>query len=95
MKIKINYEELETLKNQLKNQEEVFCDCVSGMRHIIGKLENAWEGRSANAYTEQFESLQPGFEKTRQIIETLCFQIEETMAQMQEKDEQIAEKLKF
>lgn len=95
MKIRLEYEDLETLVRQLHNQEEVFSQCVEQLNTLVHSVPDSWDGKSANAYISEFDSLQPSFEQTRRIIEILQSQINESMAVMKEKDEQLAGKLNF
>ncbi|MBP1045589.1 WXG100 family type VII secretion target [Enterococcus sp. BWM-S5] len=95
MKIRLEYPEMEALSNQLHSQEETFQQCVAELNRLIHSVPDSWEGKSADAYINQFEELQPAFEQTQVIIEALQQQIKETMAVMKEKDSSLASKLHF
>lgn len=95
MKIRLEYENLETLVHQLYNQEEAFTQCVEQLNTLIHSVPDSWDGSSAKAYVSEFESLQPSFEQTRRIIKMLQSQINDSMAAMKEKDDQLAGKLNF
>ena len=47
-----------------------------------------------NAYVEQFAGLKPGLNQTRELVETIARQIEQTLAAAQELDSNIAGQFK-
>ncbi len=95
MQIKLEYGQLEFEASRLKNQEEVFGECINEMERVIDSLQSSWEGRAAVAYAEQFERLKPSFEQTKNLINSIYLQIKQTMLEMQEKDEEIASRIKL
>ena len=93
MRIKLEYADLISKADQLRNQEETFGDCINQMQRIIGELQAGWEGRSADAYAEQFSDLLPAFEQTKNLINMIQNERRQTVQDMQTADEKIASRL--
>ena len=75
MRIGIDVEKLLEIANSLKARKEDFESLVSQMGTEINKIPDAWDGDSATAYLEQYESLQPSFNNIAEVIETISIQI--------------------
>lgn len=92
--IRLNAEGLTQASSQLKTQGNELESLINQMQNVINSLPDAWEGDSAIAYAEQFASLRPGLDKTRQLIEDIAVQIDQTLQAAQELDANIASKLR-
>lgn len=64
------------------------------MEKIIGALPDAWEGEAASAYANQFSNLKPGLMAARQLFQDIATQIDETLANMSETDEDLAARIR-
>lgn len=92
--IRLNEEGLTSSSAQLKGQGNELESLIGQMQRVIDSLPEAWEGDAAIAYVEQFASLKPGLEKTRQLVEDIAVQIDQTLQAVQELDANIASKLR-
>lgn len=91
--IRLNAEGLTNASTQLKSQGNELESLINQMQNIINSLPDSWEGDAAVAYAEQFASLRPGLDETRQLVEDIAVQIDQTLAAAQELDANIASKL--
>lgn len=92
--IRLNAEGLTQASSQLKTQGNELESLIGQMQNVINSLPDAWEGDAAVAYAEQFASLRPGLDKTRQLVEDIAVQIDQTLQAAQELDANIASKLR-
>ncbi|EPY2301812.1 WXG100 family type VII secretion target [Clostridium sporogenes] len=92
--IRLNAEGLERASNGLKSGGNDFEHLINTLQNIVNSLPEAWEGEAAIAYAEQFASLRPSLDKTRQLVEDIAVQIDQTLRAAQELDSKIAAQLK-
>lgn len=92
--IRLNAEGLTQASSHLKSQGNELESLISQMQNVINSLPESWEGDAAIAYGEQFASLRPGLDKTRQLVEDIAVQIDQTLQAAQELDANIASKLR-
>ncbi len=88
--IRLNAEGLSQAAMNLRNQGNDLESLIGQMQGVINSLPDSWEGAAANAYVEQFAGLKPGLDETRELVETIARQIEQTLAAAQELDTNIA-----
>ena len=88
--IRLNAEGLSQAATSLRNQGNDLESLIGQMQGVINSLPDSWEGAAANAYVEQFAGLKPGLDQTRELVETIAKQIEQTLAAAQELDANIA-----
>lgn len=92
--IRLNAEGLNNVSNQLKGDGDTLENLIQKMQREIDSLTECWEGDAAVAYGEQFARLKPGLQETRQLIQDIAVQIDQTLAAAQELDANIASKLR-
>lgn len=92
--IRLNAEGLSQASASLRNQGNNLESLIAQMQNVINSLPDSWEGAAANAYVEQFAGLKPGLDNTRELVETIARQIEQTLAAAQELDSNIAGQFK-
>lgn len=92
--IRLNADGLTSASTQLKGQGNELESLIQQLQNVINSLPECWEGDAAVAYGEQFASLRPGLDKTRQLVEDIAVQIDQTLQAAQELDANIASKLK-
>lgn len=91
--IRLNAEGLTSSSTQLKGKGNELESWIGEVQRIIDSLPESWEGDAAVAYAEQFASLRPSLDQTRELIETIAVQIDQTLAAAQELDANIASQL--
>ena len=91
--IRLNAEGLTSASTQLKNQGGQLEELINQMQQVINSLPDSGEGDAAVAYAEQFARLRPGLDETRQLVQDIAVQIDQTLAAAQELDANIASKL--
>lgn len=92
--IRLNAEGLTQASSQLKGQGNELETLIGQMQRVIDSLQDSWEGDAAVAYGEQFHSLRPGLDQTRQLVQDIAVQIDQTLQAAQELDANIASKLR-
>lgn len=92
--IRLNAEGLSQASASLRSQGNNLESLIAQMQNVINSLPDSWEGAAANAYVEQFAGLKPSLDKTRELVETIARQIEQTLAAAQELDSNIAGQFK-
>ena len=88
--IRFNQEGLADAAQKLHGQGNDLENLISQMQSVVSSLPESWEGSAAVAYVEQFSSLKPGLDKTRELVETIAHQIDQTLQAAQELDSKIA-----
>ena len=91
---RLNAEGLTSTSSQLKQQGNELESLIQQMQNVINSLPESWEGAAAVAYAEQFASLRPGLDKTRQLVEDIAVQIDQTLRAAQDLDDSIASQLR-
>lgn len=92
--IRLNAEGLTKAAGSLKRQATELDNLIKQMQSVINGLPDSWEGAAANAYVQQFDSLKPGLVKTKELVETIGSQIQQTLSAAQELDSKIAGQFK-
>ena len=88
--IRLNAEGLSQASLNLRNYGNNLENLIGEIQNVINSLPDSWEGAAANAYVEQFA----GLNQTRELVETIARQIEQTLAAAQELDSNIAGQFK-
>ena len=73
--LKLDYEQLAASATRLKEEMDVFTECIENMSTVIDGLPDIWEAQSCDRYVEQFADLKPGFESTRDLIGEMAEQM--------------------
>lgn len=72
---------------------EEFNSLVANMRSMVMLLGEEWSGMASAAFAEQFQSLEPGFSATSNLIQAIAAQLRGVSAAMQDVDQGIAGKI--
>ena len=88
--IRLNTEGLTTSASKLRQQGNDLESLINQMQTVIDGLAGSWEGAAAEAYASQFANLKPGLIDTRNLVETIAVQIEQTLQAAEELDANIA-----
>lgn len=90
VQIRLNTEGLTTSASTLRQQGNDLETLINQMQTVIDGLAESWEGAAAEAYAAQFTNLKPGLIQTRELVETIAVQIEQTLQAAEELDANIA-----
>lgn len=66
---------------------------ITNMRSKVQMLSEEWSGMASAAFAEQFQSLEPGFNATSNLISSIAAQLRGVAAAMQDADSGIAGKI--
>lgn len=91
--IKLSPEQMETKAAEFNTRCEEFNQVVSTMRNMVTALCDEWAGHSSQAFYDQFQSLEPSFTATSDLIISIAQQLRDVSAAMQSIDQEIAGKI--
>ena len=91
--IKLSPEQMETKAAEFNTRCEEFNQVVSTMRNMVTSLCDEWAGHSSQAFSDQFQSLEPSFTATSDLITSIAQQLRDVSAAMQSIDQEIAGKI--
>ena len=77
---------------EFKREGGAFGDSIAKMKSLIGSLQSEWEGQAAQKFAEQFDQLEPSFNKMKQLIEDIGSQLNATADAVEEMDREISKK---
>lgn len=92
-KLRLDPQQMEQKAGEFDARCTEFTDLVTTMKNMVTDLTEEWAGNSSKAFYDQFESLEPGFNDTAQLITSIAQQLREVSAAMMEIDSQIAGKI--
>ena len=91
--IKLSPEQMEAKAAEFNTRCEEFNQVVSTMRNMVTSLCDEWAGHSGQAFYDQFQSLEPSFTATSDLITSIAQQLRDVSAAMQSIDQEIAGKI--
>ena len=94
MNIKLNIEELKNASKELKTKANDLNDTIASVDKIIKELPQNWEGKTANAYQEQYTTYRKNLINSKTFIEDIATQIDAVLTNSEGLDQDMSEKLK-
>lgn len=91
--IRLTPDMMRTRANEYHNQSQTMSQIVQKLNSLILQLQQEWDGKSAQAFQNQYEKLKPGLQQTVQLIETIAQQLIQTANSIEALDHEIASKL--
>lgn len=91
--IKLNPAQMEEKAVEFLTRNGEFGDVVTRMRNMVTALCDEWEGQSSQAFSEQFNQLEPSFTATSNLIQSIAQQLRDVSGAMQDIDQEIAGKI--
>lgn len=91
--IKLNPDQMAEKATQFDARCDEFNQVVTNMRNMVTSLCDEWAGQSSQAFYDQFQSLEPSFTATSELITTIAQQLRDVSAAMQGIDQEIAGKI--
>ena len=91
--IKLRPEQMETKAAEFNTRCEEFNQVVSTMRNMVTALCDESAGHSSQEFYDQFQSLEPSFTATSDLITSIAQQLRDGSAAMQSIDQEIAGKI--
>lgn len=88
--IKLSPEQMEMKAGEFNTRCEEFTEVVNQMRHMVSTLCEEWNGQSSQAFYDQFNSLEPSFQATNELITSIAQQLRDVSSAMQSIDQEIA-----
>lgn len=65
-------------------------DVIQHMDSLLQALQEEWEGSAAQAYSNRFQELRPGFVKAQDLITEIAQSLDATAQSLEETDSNIA-----
>ena len=91
--IKLNPEQMEAKAAEFNARCEDFNQVVSNMRNMVTTLCEEWAGHSSHSFYDQFQSQEPSFTATSDLITSIAQQLRDVSSAMQSIDQEIAGKI--
>lgn len=93
--IRVTPEELERVASQF-NYEGGNLEDLLGRIHglMYSQLDGAWEGEAKAAFFEQYEELEPSFQKMRELLNDIYMQLDSTADALRSADADIASQIR-
>lgn len=91
--IKLSPEQMEAKAAEFNMRCDEFNQVVRTMRNMVATLCDEWAGYSSQAFYDRFQSLEPGFTSTSELITSIAQQLRDVSAAMQGIDQEIAGKI--
>ncbi len=92
--IRMNVEDLKNSSSHLKAKGNELEEWIQEVSTLVHTLLDSWEGEAARAYSEQYDRLLPELKRTRELIETISVQVDQTVQVTQDLDSTLASKLR-
>ena len=94
MNIRLNVEELKFSSNNLKNVANEIQEMINRIEREVNNLPNNWEGRTAQAYQEQFINHKQKLIATKEFVEGMAKQIDTAITNSQTLDGDMANQIR-
>lgn len=92
--IRLNPEELEQFATRYNDESSQVGEMITRLNDLIGQLQDAWEGGSAEAFATQYEELRPSFENMQVLLEDISRQLASSADTLRETDANIASQIR-
>ncbi len=93
--IRISPDIMRQRAGQYRNEAATVGQTISNMDNLLNLLQSEWEGQSSQAYAQRYYSeLKPNFQKAKELIEEIAVALDKTAANMEDIDNDIANKLR-
>ena len=93
--IRMTPETMRSRAGEVRSQGETFQDVINKMQNLINELQAEWEGQASQQFAAQFDSLKPSFNETKQLIDDIGQQLDQTANAVEQLDQEIAGKFKI
>lgn len=77
---------------EVRKEGETFQAVINKMQNLINELQSEWEGKSAQKFAQQFDTLKPSFNEMKQLIDDIGSQLDGTANAIEQLDQEIANK---
>ena len=74
--LRLDYEALGDASKTLKEQGDIFEDCINKMSDVVNGLPDIWEAETCNRYVEQYQDSKQTLDNVRQLIEDMSTQMQ-------------------
>jgi WXG100 family type VII secretion target len=91
--IRITPERMVDRAKEFNTEGTNFQDVVTKMTSLVDILQEEWEGQASASFKEQFDSLKPGFQKVRELIDDIAEQLVDTAHALETLDGEISSKI--
>ncbi|MGN0305741.1 MAG: WXG100 family type VII secretion target [Lachnospiraceae bacterium] len=74
--LRLDYEALAEASMKLREQGEIFADCIETMSTVVDGLADIWEAETCDKYVEQYGEAKPTLDAVRELIEAMAEQMQ-------------------
>ncbi|TSB44905.1 WXG100 family type VII secretion target [Alkalicoccobacillus porphyridii] len=93
--IRLSPDQLREFAGQYSSQSEQVHSIVGELDSLIGRLQEAWEGSSSQAFANQYTELKPSFTQMGTLLEEISVQLKGAASTLEDTDNQIAGKIGY
>ncbi|MFC2706117.1 MAG: WXG100 family type VII secretion target [Olsenella profusa] len=88
--IRITPDQMRDRATQYRTEASNVGDVIQHMDSLLQALQEEWEGSAAQAYSNRFQELRPGFVKAQDLITEIAQSLDATAQSLEETDSNIA-----
>ncbi len=88
--ISMEFEELHETAGGFRNESEEVASVLGRADGLMDRLRSGWEGKSAEAFSEQYEELKPAINKLVELFNDIGTQLDSVADAVQEHDQSLA-----
>ena len=92
--IRVTPDELRQRSAEYRRESEVIAQSISSLDNLISRLQNEFEGQTAQAFQQQYQDIRPHFVRGQEMTETLSQQTMQIAQNMEDADQQMASALR-
>lgn len=93
--IRLSPDELRDFATQYSTKSNDVHAIIGELDGMIGRLKEAWEGSSSDAFAGQYEHLKPSFQQMGNLLEEISVQLKGAAGTLEDTDNQIAGKIGY
>ena len=93
MKLRVDYDALETSARTLSEQGDIFQDCISTMTSTVDSLPDVWEAETCDRYVQRYNEAKPTLESVRELIEEASQQMLTISRNFRDADESMRDQM--
>lgn len=92
--LRLDYEALGSSAKTLREQGDIFEDCISKMTSVIDALPDIWEAETCDRYVEEYDESKKTLTDVRQLIEDMAAQMTQISENFSQADSDMANQMR-
>ncbi|WP_022749825.1 WXG100 family type VII secretion target [Lachnobacterium bovis] len=92
--LRLDYEALGSSAKTLREQGDIFEECINKMTSVIDALPDIWEAETCDRYVEEYDESKKTLTDVRQLIEDMAAQMTQISENFSQADSDMANQMK-